>query len=149
MIPKDEIEKWFSKIIDLDKKYLDILFNTPTEGKKRDIHGFQNEKLINTIVNTIAKYHKLSFKSLKGEKEDKKYLTNNFGKISVSIDRHIYINNEFKCVIESKHYLDASMAKRCLFEVQNLKLLFPKIKSIIVQFEEGLGEDVLNFIKNI
>jgi len=152
LISEKHIDKLYKEICIIDKNNLKKLEQISLEdnsgGKQRGFHGSANEELLNLIIAQIAKNNNIKIEILKGEKKDKKYITNAGGKLCTALDSHIYVDNKLKCVLESKYYMDASMFKRCLFEIQNLKFLYPDIKALIVQFENGLGKEVLAYAQN-
>lgn len=59
----------------------------------------------------------------------------------LSVDKHIYIDNEFVMGIECKAYAENAMIKRILVDFHLLKTLYPNISCHLFQLESQLGGD--------
>jgi len=59
----------------------------------------------------------------------------------LSVDKHIFIDNNFVMAIECKAYTENAMIKRILTDFHLLKTLFPDISCHLFQLESQLGGD--------
>jgi len=62
-------------------------------------------------------------------------------KYMLSVDRHVFIDDEFVLGIECKAYAENAMIKRILVDFMLLKTKFPKIDTYLFQLESMLGGD--------
>lgn len=115
------------------------------EGKQRASNGQHTENLILFIVWYVVKELDKDFKVIIGHK-DKIKVSNSFGYIYVNLDLHIYHKNTLLLAIESKSYLDSSMAKRAIFECSEIKKKHPTAKCIVIEHERALGDAAHGFI---
>jgi hypothetical protein len=149
---EEDIKNIYNEVYNIDRNGCDKLQrmsqNTNSGGQQREEHGSLNERILKHIINKIGELCGVKVNVKKGEKEDKIYYKNVGGKISVSLDWHVYVEKELKIVIEVKSYLDTTMLKRTLYEISKIKEIDPNIVSGIIQFEDGMGEDAITFAKN-
>lgn len=59
----------------------------------------------------------------------------------LSVDQHVYIDNQLVMAIECKSYTENAMIKRIFVDFQFLKTVAPQIETFLVQFESQLGGD--------
>lgn len=73
----------------------------------------------------------------------KNYIKNNIDDYyyNLSVDKHIFIDNEFVMGIECKAYTENAMLKRILVDFQLLKTIYPNISCHLFQLESQLGGD--------
>ncbi len=56
-------------------------------------------------------------------------------------DIHLFVDNEFKMVVECKSYTENAMLKRILVDFTLLKQVYPNLKFVLLQLESQLGGD--------
>lgn len=59
----------------------------------------------------------------------------------LSVDKHVFIDNNFVIGIECKAYTENAMIKRILIDFHLLKTLYPNISCYLFQLESQLGGD--------
>ncbi|WP_104687554.1 restriction endonuclease [Helicobacter acinonychis] len=59
----------------------------------------------------------------------------------LSVDKHIFVDNQFVIGIECKAYTENAMLKRILVDFHLLKTLYPNISCYLFQLESQLGGD--------
>ncbi len=66
----------------------------------------------------------------------------------LSVDKHIFIDNQLVMGIECKAYTENAMLKRILVDFHLLKVLYPNISCYLFQLESQLGGGLFSFIRN-
>jgi hypothetical protein len=91
------------------------------------IHVGINRKYIASIKNNVVR----------------KYIEKNIDGYyyGLSVDRHIFIDNNFALGIECKAYAENAMLKRILVDFHLLKTIYPKIDCFLFQLESQLTGD--------
>ncbi|GAA8155009.1 hypothetical protein BTM245_01940 [Helicobacter pylori] len=59
----------------------------------------------------------------------------------MSVDKHIFVDNQLVMGIECKNYTENAMLKRILVDFHLLKTLYPNISCYLFQLENQLGGD--------
>ncbi|GAA7293267.1 hypothetical protein HpVH26_01400 [Helicobacter pylori] len=59
----------------------------------------------------------------------------------MSVDKHIFVDNQLVMGIECKNYTENAMLKRILVDFHLLKTLYPNISCYLFQLESQLGGD--------
>jgi hypothetical protein len=148
----EKMNSLYSEVLEMDVIGLlelrKIAKESNSGGKQREFHGKHNENVVKYLIRKIGEDCKRTIAIKKGEKEDKHFITNFGGKIPISLDWHVYADDIFKIGSEIKGYMDTTMVKRCLYEAEGLKTLFPDITIIIVQFENGLGRETSGYLQS-
>ena len=67
---------------------------------------------------------------------------------NLSVDKHVYIDNQFVIGIECKAYTENAMIKRILVDFHLLKTIYPELSCWLFQLESQLGGDYSELIKN-
>lgn len=103
-------------------------------GKKEDIK-INSEKI--KIPIQLEYIHQLK------DEKIKQYILNNIDNYfySLSVDKQVFIRDEFVLGIECKAYTENAMLKRILVDFMLLKTKFPELKCYLFQLESQLGGD--------
>lgn len=64
-------------------------------------------------------------------------------------DIHLFVDNEFKLVVECKAYTENAMLKRILVDFTLLKHVYPHLKFLLLQLESQLGGDYSSISKKV
>lgn len=64
-------------------------------------------------------------------------------------DIHLFVDNEFKLVVECKAYTENAMLKRILVDFTLLKHIYPYLKFLLFQLESQLGGDYSSISKKV
>lgn len=128
-------------------------------GVIRSIKGKWVERLTEQIINMAwlrlggdmsrltvnSKRHKIPLRQEYVEKLDdevREYILSSGDYFyAASVDKQVFIDNNFVMAIECKAYTENAMLKRILVDFQLLKSMFPNISSYLFQLESQLGGD--------
>jgi hypothetical protein len=116
------------------------------KGMIRSTMGAMVENWVNGIFNNINSQYENRGEIRKGE-SDRIPITNSFGTtIGMQVDRHIYVDNKLKAVIECKAYLDRSMMIRANDDIGRIKKYKSDVKGYILVLENAVSAIAEKFI---